>query len=167
MRQQPEALLWRRHSNRLIDLVLWRLTGWLRKGDAGSWEREAHRLTEVGERSARETMPGRELSRREWRMCWREEGETCYRINKWLQRLHQRRKRDQEGGRLDLIDFPPGDASIMREKGRGGDGEADRDERKIDHLRKVERQRDDPLNFTASCRRKRRQGREDSDDNYI
>lgn len=35
--------------------------------------------------------------------------ESCSRINKWLQRPHQRRKRDQEKGRLDdLIDFPPG-----------------------------------------------------------
>ena len=37
--------------------------------------------------------------------CVEERKESCYRINKWLQRLNQKPGRRE---RLDLIDFPPG-----------------------------------------------------------
>lgn len=49
--------------------------------------------------------------------------------------MYQRRKGEEERGSLDLIDFPMREMMcMMREGGRGGDGEPDRDKRKIDNV---------------------------------
>lgn len=105
--QLPEALLGHRHSNRLIELVLYRLTGHNDlERDAESWEREKETDLQRSDRVVRWCNDVN--SARESEGCVDMRRETYYRINKWLQLLTQRRKRDQERESPDLIDFPPG-----------------------------------------------------------